>query len=181
MNEKLQTISKFLSYVLRHRPDSIGLTLNNEGWANIDSLMELARQHGKEISRELLEQVVSTNDKQRFAISPDGISIRARQGHSISVDLALTPAQPPAMLYHGTATRNLDAIRRQGLKKGQRHHVHLSGAMELAERVGARHGRPVVLQVQALKMVEAGFYFYITDNQVWLTDHVPVSFLVFPD
>lgn len=180
MDEKIQAVSKFLSYVLRHRPDSIGLTLDSQGWADIDSLIERAQQHGNLLSRALIEQAVSTNDKQRFAMSPDGVYIRARQGHSVSAELALEPSKPPDMLYHGTASRNVDSILREGLKKGERHHVHLSTIREVAINVGSRYGKPVVLQVQALKMVEAGFCFYVTDNQVWLTDHVPVSFLVFP-
>ena len=125
MNEKLQAISKFLSYVLRHKPESIGLVLSHDGWASIESLIELAQKQGKLLSRALIEQAVRENDKQRFVISPDGVKIRARQGHSVSIDLTLEPIEPPIALYHGTATRRLSSIRNEGLKKGQRHHVHL--------------------------------------------------------
>ncbi len=172
-------ISKFLSYVLRHKPEAIGIALDAEGWVDVDELLTAAAQHGKRISRELLKQIVATNDKQRFAFSPDGRSIRANQGHSVAVDLALAPCDPPELLYHGTVERFLDSIRRQGLLRGGRHHVHLSADRETAAKVGARRGRPVIFVVQSAAMHRAGHQFFRSSNGVWLTETVPPEFLIF--
>lgn len=178
MNEKkLKGVSKNLSYVLRHRPDSIGIELGPGGWVSVDRLLEAFREHGKTFSRELLDDVVAKNDKQRFEFSPDGRQIRARQGHSADVDLGYEAAQPPDVLYHGTATKNLDSIARHGLLKGRRHHVHLSTNQETMRQVGMRHGKPVLLVVDAKRMHAAGHAFFVTGNDVWLTDHVPPEFL----
>lgn len=179
MDERLTSVSKYLSYLLRHNPGSIGLSLDREGWAEIALLVELARCDERELTPALIEQAARENDKQRFEISADGKFVRARQGHSVSVDLGLVPAVPPAVLFHGTVARNLPSIRAQGIAKGARHHVHLSATRETAEKVGARYGKPVVLEVQASQMAKAGFLFYVTGNHVWLTDHVPPSFIVF--
>jgi putative RNA 2'-phosphotransferase len=180
MSANLVKTSKFLSLVLRHKPEAIGLGLDANGWADVEELIRLANQQGTRLTRPLLEQVVKENDKQRFAFSADGQRIRANQGHSIKVDLALAPATPPAQLYHGTATRFLDSIWATGLHSSNRQHVHLSSDLTTATKVGARHGQPVVLVVQAAAMVAAGHEFYLSDNGVWLTEKVPVEFIVFP-
>lgn len=177
MLKDLTQISKFLSYVLRHQPDSIGLSLNDEGWVSVTELLEKANQHGKALSHADLMRVVAENDKQRFRLSDDGLMIRASQGHSIKVDLALNPTQPPNVLYHGTATRFLDSILKEGLIAKSRQQVHLSADKDTALKVGQRHGKPLILQVDALKMVEQGVLFYQSDNGVWLTDYVSAEFL----
>jgi putative RNA 2'-phosphotransferase len=170
-------LSKFLSFVLRHKPDSIGLTLDPQGWAGIDDLIAKAQTAGTSFGRDDLWRVVETNDKKRFSISDDGLRIRAAQGHSVAVDLELSPEVPPAVLYHGTATRFVDSILAQGLMPQSRQHVHLSLDETTARRVGQRHGRPAILKVDALAMHGEGRRFYIADNGVWLTDHVPQRFL----
>lgn len=167
--------SKFMSMVLRHKPEEIGIQLDSGGWADIDELIRLANQNGVGLSRDLVVQVVSTSDKQRFITSVDGVRIRANQGHSISVDLDLTPRVPPDVLFHGTASRFIESIRVQGLLKGQRHHVHLSTDEATALKVGQRHGHPIVLKIFARRMHEAGSSFFLSENGVWLVDHVPVS------
>lgn len=175
MADSLVRTSKFLSLVLRHEPEKIGLQLDPQGWVPIDELLSRAAPH-LPLTQELLHEVVRTSDKQRFAISEDGTRIRANQGHSVPVELGLAPQVPPEQLYHGTATRFLDSIRKQGLLRGDRHHVHLS-ATETAVKVGARHGQPVVLIVNAGDMHRAGHVFFRSDNGVWLVEHVPPSFL----
>ena len=174
----LVSTSKFLSLVLRHQPEIIGLSLDDSGWADIDTLIRLSQPH-KPLTRALIEQVVEKNSKQRFAISDDGRRIRANQGHSIEVELGLQPLAPPTLLYHGTATRFVDAIRREGLVKRSRQHVHLSADAETATAVGARHGKPAVLIVRAGDMAAAGHAFFRSENGVWLTDAVPVRFIDF--
>jgi putative RNA 2'-phosphotransferase len=177
MKQDLIATSKFLSYVLRHDPAAVGLTLDAQGWIAIDKFLAASKRSGREISLDLLQEVVFTNDKQRFAFSADGKSIRANQGHSIEVDLALAPQMPPQILYHGTATRFLDAIQAEGLQKMQRHHVHLSATQAIAKAVGQRHGKVVILGVLAQTMHKQGFEFFLSQNGVWLTDHVPAEFL----
>ncbi len=169
-----KTASKFLSYVLRHKPEEIGLTLDAGGWAMIDDLLARATVP---LDRTALQRIVANSDKQRFAISPDGLRIRANQGHSFDVDLGLAPLPPPDLLYHGTATRNLDAIRAEGLNKRDRQHVHLSPDPETARSVGMRYGPPVVLTIAAGRMHGAGHVFFRSQNGVWLTEHVPPAFL----
>ena len=177
MDKRQIRASRFLSLVLRHRPEVIGLELDAAGWASVPELVRLAREHGRELSESLIREVVETNDKRRFSLSADGSQIRARQGHSIRVDLGLEPATPPAVLYHGTAERFLRSILRQGLVKGRRHHVHLSPDKTTARAVGRRHGQPVVLRVEAGRMHAGGHAFYLSENGVWLTDQVPVEYL----
>lgn len=176
----LVKLSKFLSLVLRHKPDEIGLTLDSNGWAEIDELIRLSNQHGQPLTRELLDKVVAENDKKRFALSEDCLRIRASQGHSVSIDLALVPKQPPVNLFHGTATRFLESIKREGLRPGNRQHVHLSLDEVTATKVGQRHGKPVVLLVRAGEMHANGHIFFLSDNGVWLTEQVPVEFIGFP-
>lgn len=180
MDSRLAKTSKFLSYILRHHPEAIGLELDRQGWVEVEVLLAAARRSGHQWSRELLEKVVAENDKQRFAFSSDGSKIRANQGHSIAVDLAVSPTIPPGLLYHGTATRFLDAIRSQGLIPKSRQHVHLSTDRKTAIAVGKRHGIPVVLDVRAGAMHEAGYPFYCSANGVWLCDRVPIEYLQFP-
>jgi len=177
MTSRAIRISKFLSLVLRHQPDKIGLALDEAGWTSVEKLMEASRRHGIEFTLEELRSVVANNDKKRFSLSEDGFQIRANQGHSIEVELGYEPAQPPETLFHGTAERFLNSIREKGLIKGRRHHVHLSADFETATKVGQRHGKPVVLQVKSGKMQQDGYSFYISANGVWLTEHVPVPYL----
>jgi putative RNA 2'-phosphotransferase len=176
--KKLTETSKFLSYILRHQPQSIGLTLNTEGWADIAELIACANKSGNTIDRALIQQVVDTSDKKRFTISDDGLRIRAAQGHSTaSVAMTYPEQTPPEFLYHGTATRFLESIRKEGLKPGERHYVHLSANVKTATEVGQRYGTPSVLIVAALIMHRAGFTFFLADNGVWLTEAVPVRFI----
>ncbi|MEN9667334.1 MAG: hypothetical protein RLZZ326_3697 [Planctomycetota bacterium] len=172
--------SKFLSLVLRHKPEEIGLVLDGNGWASVEELIRLANGHGTRLTKDLLEQIVAENDKQRFALSDDGERIRASQGHSIEVDLALSPVQPPAVLYHGTASRFVESIRAGGLHSANRRHVHLSADVATATKVGQRHGKPVVLVVKAGGMAAAGHLFFLSANGVWLTERVPVEFIDYP-
>ena len=180
MKPELVRISKFLSLVLRHRPETIGLTLAPDGWVGVDELLEACRAHGRAIPRHVLAEVVATNDKRRFSFNPDGTQIRANQGHSVDVELGLEPVEPPELLYHGTVARFLDSIRGQGLVRGSRQHVHLSADRQTAERVGQRRGRPVVLVVEAARMHRDGHEFYLSENGVWLTGAVPPEYLRFP-
>jgi putative RNA 2'-phosphotransferase len=172
--------SRLLSYVLRHRPQEYGLELGEGGWVSVRELLAALLQRGHAMTREQLVDIVRSNDKQRFALSADGGRIRANQGHSVAVDLQLTPIAPPAVLYHGTVRKALLAIREQGLKPKSRIHVHLSADTETARRVGTRRGQPVILEVRAAALAEAGHVFYRSDNGVWLTSHVPRQFIRFP-
>ncbi|MDQ1017959.1 RNA 2'-phosphotransferase [Streptomyces afghaniensis] len=171
-------VSKYLSKHLRHQPERIGLALDEAGWVEIDTLITAAAAHGFPFTRAELDHVVATNDKRRFAV--EGTRIRASQGHSVEVDLGLPTATPPAYLYHGTVTRNLDAIRAEGLRPMNRHAVHLSPDRETATRVGARRGRPVVLAVDAAAMHRDGHVFQVSANGVWLTPAVLPRYLRFP-
>ncbi|MEP3889045.1 MAG: RNA 2'-phosphotransferase [Hellea sp.] len=175
MKNKDVRISKLLSYVLRHKPESIGLTLDAQGWANIDELV--SKSSKVRMTREDISRVVRGNDKQRFIISDDGNLIRANQGHSIKVDLGLKPVSPPDSLFHGTATRFWPSIQVEGLKKMNRQHVHLSEDEETAAKVGVRHGKLQILTVDCRAMVAAGHIFYVSENGVWLTETVPPQFL----
>ncbi|GAA5209785.1 RNA 2'-phosphotransferase [Streptomyces thinghirensis] len=168
-------VSKYLSKHLRHQPERIGLALDEAGWVEIDTLIAAAAAHGFRFTREELDHVVATNDKRRFAI--EGTRIRASQGHTIDVDLALPAATPPPFLYHGTVARNLDAIRAEGLRPMNRHDVHLSPGRETATRVGARRGRPIVLSVDAAAMHRDGHVFHVSANGVWLTKSVPPRYV----
>lgn len=171
-------LSKFLSYVLRHAPESIGLRLDAQGWADLDELIARAAEHGRRISRERILSVAASSDKKRFGLSQDGRRIRAVQGHSTSeVDISFTPRTPPDTLFHGTAQRFVESIRNKGLVPGQRQYVHLSPDYQTAVAVGGRHGKPVVLTVQAGAMAGDGFLFYLSENGVWLTKEVPARYL----
>lgn len=172
--------SRFLSLVLRHRPETIGLVLDREGWADVGELLRLAAAKGRRIGRDRLDRIVADNSKKRFALSPDGLRIRAVQGHSVEVDLGLPAVQPPAILFHGTADRFVESIRRTGLEKRSRRHVHLSADEATAVTVGRRHGKPVVLRVRAGDMAAAGYVFHRSENGVWLTESVPAVHIEFP-
>lgn len=178
MDEKrLVKTSKMLSRILRHDPDRVGITLDDAGWVRIDVLLTALAAKGNRLSRPDLDHVVATNNKRRFGYSPDGLSIRANQGHTVAVDLGLAATVPPPVLYHGTADRHLASIFREGLRPMARQDVHLSAETETATRVGARHGRPVVLTVNAAAMAAAGHEFRLSENGVWLTDTVPPQYL----
>ncbi len=177
MDPELIRWSKFLSLVLRHRPQKLELTLDSGGWVDVDTLLAAMLARGMAFDRALLERVVAENDKQRFAFSEDGTKIHANQGHSIPVVLDLAPRTPPDLLYHGTAVKNLNSIRGQGLVKGRRHAVHLSPDVETARKVGQRHGQPVVLVIQAGRMAADGFVFTCSENGVWLTESVPPEYI----
>ena len=178
----IERSSKLLSLILRHAPQKIGLTLYANGWADVGQLLSQAAAHGHVLSREQLETIVATSDKQRFALSHDGQRIRANQGHSIaSIDLELLPCAPPAVLYHGTASRFIDAIRKSGLIPGARNHVHLCTDLATASKVGSRHGKLVVLTVRAGAMAGNGHAFYLSQNGVWLARAVPPEFIVFTE
>jgi putative RNA 2'-phosphotransferase len=174
---RLVKTSKFLSYHLRHRPGELGLALAPGGWVPVQALLAASARKGFPIACEELEEVVTRNDKRRFAFDESGTFIRARQGHSTPVDLGLEPVEPPPALYHGTRDKSLPAVLREGLKKMRRHHVHLSSDEEKARRVGAHRRRPVVLEVDARAMWRDGHDFYLSENEVWLVERVPPRYL----
>lgn len=175
---KIKRTSKFLSLILRHRPEKIGLTLDSRGWADVDELLQCAARHGRVISHDHLRQVVRENDKQRFSFDDEGRRIRANQGHSIPINLGLEQREPPEKLFHGTATRFVESIREHGLVSGSRQHVHLSPDRETAAKVGRRHGEPVILTILASQMAGNGHTFYLSENGVWLTGAVPSRYIV---
>jgi putative RNA 2'-phosphotransferase len=178
MDRRLVTVSKFLAKHLRHAPDALGLTLQPGGWVSVDDLLAASARAGFAISYDELIECVETNDKRRFSFDDSGDLIRANQGHSVEVDLLLEEKEPPEVLYHGTVERFLASIMTEGLHKGRRHHVHLSKDTDTARKVGARRGRPVILRVDARTMHQQGFKFFLSTNGVWLTDSVPVAFLM---
>ena len=178
MDEKrLVKVSKFLSKHLRHDPVGLGLTLAPGGWVPVDELLAACARRHVSVTRAELDEVVARNNKQRFSFDETGTLIRASQGHSVNVDLQLVPVEPPTVLYHGTGHLTAPIIAREGLRKMRRHHVHLSGDVDTARTVGARHGRPVIFTVDAAAMASSGHVFYRSDNGVWLTDDVPPEFL----
>ena len=179
-NKKLHQLSKYLSFVLRHRPDDIDIQLSMDGWADVEELIARVNAKGRDLTLEDLCEIVAQDEKQRYAFNDDKTKIRANQGHSIDIDLKLEPIEPPEYLYHGTAQKNIDSIRTLGLQKRQRHHVHLSENEKTAKQVGSRYGKPVILIIAAKMMHEAGHEFYCSDNHVWLTDTVPTQFIQFP-
>jgi putative RNA 2'-phosphotransferase len=180
MNEKqLKTISKFLSLTLRHQPQLIGLQLNQEGWADVNELIQKGSQHHPELTKAVLDLVVSTNDKKRFAYNEDESKIRASQGHSIDIELNIEPKQPPEYLHHGTVDKFMEAIKKEGLQKMKRNHVHLSATTDTAITVGNRRGEAIILTVFSGRMHEEGYLFYLSANGVWLTEAVPVEFINF--
>ncbi len=172
-------ISKLLSYILRHSPETISLKLDENGWADVNELMAKFDLYDKRIDFELLEYIVENNDKKRFAFNDDKTKIRANQGHSIAIELNLNETEPLEYLYHGTVEMFLSDIKTQGLQKMGRQHVHLSADRETANKVGSRRGKPVILTINSGAMHKAGYKFYLSDNNVWLTDVVPAEFIAF--
>jgi putative RNA 2'-phosphotransferase len=178
MPKTLKEKSKFLSYVLRHRPDEIGLTLDREGWAEFDALIAGAASKGVSLDFNTIEEVVITNDKKRFVLSEDKNKIRAAQGHSTdSVDINFIAKMPPDILFHGTAEKSLPSILREGLSPRSRQYVHLTDNKETAKQTGARHGKPVILCVDAKRMCADGADFFQAENGVWLTAVVAPEYL----
>lgn len=177
MKKDLKQLSKFISLLLRHKPEEIGLELDANGWADTNELIRKINAKGGGITFPLLEEIVATNDKKRFAFNADQSKIRASQGHSVDIELGLDPVIPPPFLFHGTAEKNLSSILETGLVSQQRQHVHLSVAVETARQVGSRHGKPVVLTIDAGAMYRDGHLFYLSENNVWLTDSVPRQYI----
>lgn len=178
MDEKrLVKVSKYLSRALRHQPERLGITLDAAGWVGVDDLLAACAARNFAVTRDELDQVIASNDKQRFALSEDGTRIRANQGHTVEVDLGLAAAVPPDALFHGTVGRVVDTILTEGLRPMDRHDVHLSPDLDTATRVGARRGRPVVLVVDAARMHRDGHEFRVSDNGVWLVAAVPPEYL----
>ncbi|UKB83938.1 RNA 2'-phosphotransferase [Chryseobacterium sp. MEBOG06] len=178
MNEiEKKKISKFLSLILRHQPETIGVKLDENGWADVEELRAKSAQKRIYFTPEELDEVVETNNKKRFAFSEDKTQIRASQGHSINIDLSLEGVQPPDFLYHGTAEANMSSILEKGIEKRTRQHVHLSADKETATKVGMRHGKPVILTIRTGKMYEEGVVFYLSANGVWLTDFVDAQYI----
>lgn len=177
MTDKYKHISKFLSLVLRHRPEAIGITLDEQGWADTTDLIEKINKHNNELDFNTLKQIVDTNPKKRFIFDPSFQKIRANQGHSVPIDLALETQTPPLVLYHGTAQQFVPSILETGIEKLNRQHVHLSKEKETALKVGQRHGKPVIITVLAQQMAQDGYTFYLSENGVWLTEQVPVRYL----
>jgi putative RNA 2'-phosphotransferase len=179
-SQRMTKISKFLSLVLRHEPQKIGITLDEAGWVGVRTLLDALAKSGLPVLETELQEVVDASDKKRFALSEDRQKIRANQGHSVSVELGYQPTVPPEMLFHGTVDQLLDSIRKQGLLKGERHHVHLSRDAPTAMKVGQRRGRPVLLEVRSGAMHRDGIVFFVSANGVWLTEHVPPNYIEFP-
>jgi putative RNA 2'-phosphotransferase len=180
MNDKEMTrASKFLSLILRHEPDRVGLKLGDAGWVGVKELLQAVNRHEVSLTLDQLAHVVATSDKKRFAFSEDGRRIRANQGHSIAVNLRYQPQVPPEFLYHGTAIRFLPGIRRHGLQRMQRHDVHLSAETKVTVQVGSRHGKPALLIIRSGDMHRAGHVFTCSANGVWLVKHVPPEFIDF--
>lgn len=178
MNEaENKKISKFLSLILRHQPETIQLNLDENGWADVNELIAKSAKGRMHFSFEELEEVVETNNKKRFAFNEDKTKIRASQGHSIDIDLALKASQPPDFLYHGTADSNISSILEKGIEKRNRQHVHLSADKETATKVGMRHGKPVILTIRTKEMYDNGIHFYLSANGVWLTDFVDARYI----
>ena len=175
--DKLTSYSKFLSLILRHQPDAAGITLDAQGWADVPALLRGIKKTGRPVTMEMLEEIVRTDEKQRYSFNADHTKIRANQGHSIHVELGLEPVQPPETLWHGTAARFLDSILAEGLKPMSRQYVHLSPDTETARKVGQRHGKPVILRVETGEMFRAGMQFFRAENGVWLTYLVPPEYL----
>jgi len=175
--QDLDRLSIFLSMLLRHKPEEANITLDEHGWADVDELLKGINDTGRVIDREILDEIVRTDNKQRYSFNEDGTLIRANQGHSISVDVELQEQEPPEFLFHGTAARSLGSILQEGLKPMSRLYVHLSVDMETALKVGRRHGEPVILGIHSGEMHKRGGAFYLSKNGVWLTEKVDVRYI----
>lgn len=176
--DKQTKLSKALSYWLRHKPEKIGIALDKNGWTDISVLIEKAKPE-IDFTLEELKQVVADSDKQRFAISDDGTKIRANQGHTTEVELTFKEIAAPPVLYHGTVKEAIEGIQKSGLKPMKRHHVHLSKDKETAEKVGSRRGKAIILEIDAMKMQDEGFKFYVSENGVYLADFIPKKYIKF--
>lgn len=179
MKTNHKSISKFLSLILRHDPGKIGIQLDENGWVQVDDLLAKAKKYQPNLNKALLQEIVATNDKKRFALNDDQTQIRASQGHSVQIDLNYSPKQPPEYLYHGTVAKFMDAIREKGLLKMSRHHVHLSEERETATKVGSRRGKPIILTIRSGDMHANGIEFFQSENGVWLTAHVAPEYIEF--
>lgn len=174
---KLDKLSVFISLVLRHKPDAVGIILDEHGWANVKELLDGINDTGRKIDMEILEEIVKTDNKQRYSFNEDKTLIRANQGHSIPVDVELKEQEPPEFLYHGTTDKFTKSIMAEGLKPMSRLYVHLSKDIQTANKVGKRHGKPVILKVHSGQMYKDGIMFYLSENGVWLTKNVDVKYL----
>lgn len=170
-------LGRFISLILRHQPEAIGISLDENGWANTDELIAGINEKGESITKEDLDRIVRENNKKRYIFNEDKTKIRANQGHSIEVDIGLEPVIPPAFLYHGTGEKSVSNIMAVGIEKRSRQYVHLSSDLDTAVRVGARHGSPVVFTVKAGEMYEKGWIFYRSENGVWLCEYIPKEFV----
>ena len=174
----IEKLSKFISLILRHKPEEIGITLDDFGWAKVEDLINGINKSGKKIDMEILEEIVRTDNKQRYSFNEDKTKIRANQGHSIPVKVDLKELEPPETLYHGTATKSLKGIQKQGIKSMSRLYVHLSKDFETAKQVGTRHGECVILVINAKRMYEDGIKFYLSENGVWLTEYIDTKYIL---
>ncbi len=169
-------ISRFISLILRHKPETIGITLDEHGWANVEELIVGVNKKYL-IDIQILEKIVNEDNKNRYSFNEDKTMIRANQGHSIPVDVELKKLNPPDILYHGTGEKYVESTERQGLIRKNRLYVHLSDNIEIAEKVGKRHGKPVIYEIDCKKMIEDGIEFFKSENNVWLVESVPVKYL----
>ena len=176
-NNPIVHMGKFLALILRHSPETIGMKLDPNGWADVSELLEKCKKHGKNLDFETLKKIVDTDNKKRYSFNEDFSKIRASQGHSVDVDLGYTPKEPPEILYHGTGDKSVESIQRTGLEKRGRNHVHLSKDIGTAAMVGKRHGSPAIFEVASGQMYKDGFKFFLSDNSVWLTEEVPSKYL----
>lgn len=172
----LESISKYISLILRHKPEKINITLDEHGWADVDQLIRGIKKT-KSFNRQMLEEIVRTDAKQRYSFNADKTKIRANQGHSVAVDVELEEMVPPDYLWHGTGEKYTNSIEKQGLLAMSRLYVHLSDERQTARIVGKRHGKPVIYQIDSKKMAEDGYVFYRSVNGVWLTKQVPAEYL----
>ena len=181
MSERLVKLGRFISLILRHSPETIGIKLDEKGWADVEELIILMNKNRRKIDIDTLKEIVETNNKKRYEFSDDFKKIRACQGHSINVDVELEQAVPPEFLYHGTAVKNIESIKKDGIKKASRQHVHLSSDYNTAYNVGKRHGKPYIIKVLSGKMGKDRKKFYISKNEVWLSDDLETEYLVFEE
>ena len=178
MAKSIKDTSKFISLILRHKPETIGISLDEHGWADVQELIAGINASGnRQLDMDLLEEIVRTDEKQRYSFNEDHTLIRANQGHSIPVDVELEEKIPPAVLYHGTGEKYVASIDREGLISKSRLYVHLSSDEETARKVGSRHGKPVIYTVDCAAMTADGYKFFLSANHVWLTKAVPVGYL----
>lgn len=173
-----EKMSKFLSLILRHKPEEIGLKLDREGYIKVNELIEAVNKSGRELNEDILADIVHKDSKKRYSFNKGYDKIRANQGHSIKVDLGLPQAAPKSKLYHGTVNKSVKSINEKGLLKGSREHVHLSESINDAKEVGKRRGKPVVYEIDTLKMIKDGYVFYLSENDVWLTSNIPAKYLI---